>query len=119
MPTREAICLAIESYVKHLGDHEVDELVALFAEGAVQHEPLGVTSYRGLGEIRTFDAENAKIDFTVSLLGPITVTGRYAATQLRVQRAGMPDFAATDLFEFDDECKIVSLSVVLDARALA
>jgi steroid delta-isomerase len=37
--------------------------------------------------------------------------------QLRVQRVGMPDFAATDLFEFDDDCKIVSLSVVLDPQA--
>ncbi|WP_406137731.1 nuclear transport factor 2 family protein [Streptomyces sp. NBC_01089] len=118
-PSRDDICSAIESYVKHLGNHDVDALVALFAEDAVQHEPLGVTSHRGTDAIRTFDTENAKVDFTVSLLSPITVNGRYAATQLRVERAGMAAFAATDLFEFDDACRIVSLSVVIDPRALA
>ncbi|MEB8339566.1 nuclear transport factor 2 family protein [Streptomyces endophyticus] len=118
MPSRDEICSAIESYVTHLGNHDVDELVALFAEDAVQHEPLGVTSYRGLDEIRQFDTENAQVDFTVSLLSPITVTGKYAAMQLCVERAGMPAFAATDLFEFDDACKIVSLSAVIDPRAL-
>ncbi|NDZ77396.1 nuclear transport factor 2 family protein [Streptomyces sp. SID10853] len=118
-PSRDDICSAIKSYVKHLGNHEVDALVALFAEDAVQHEPLGVTSYRGADEIRAFDTENAKVDFTVSLLSPITVSGRYAATQLRVERAGMAAFAATDLFEFDEACRIVSLSVVIDPRAPA
>ncbi len=38
--------------------------------------------------------------------------------QLRVQRAGIPDFAATDVFEFDENGKIISLSVVLDPQAL-
>lgn len=118
MPGRDEICSAIESYVKHLGRHDVDALVALFAENAVQHEPLGVTSYQGVHEIRQFDMENAKVDFTVSLLSPITVTGRYGAAQLRVQRAGMHAFAVTDLFEFDDECKIVSLRAVIDPQAL-
>ncbi len=71
-----------------------------------------------IDEIREFDTANAQVDFTVSLLGPISVTGKYAAMQLRVQRAGIPDFAATDVFEFDENGKIISLSVVLDPQAL-
>lgn len=117
MPTRDDICSVIDLYVKHLGDHDVDQLVSLFAADAVQHEPLGVRTYRGIDEIRAFDIENAKVAFTVSRYSPITVTGRYAAMQLRVQREGMPDFLATDLFEFGDDGKIVSLSVVLDPQA--
>lgn len=117
MPTRDEICSVIDSYVKHLGNHDVDELVALFAAGAVQHEPLGVRTYRGIDEIREFDIANAKVAFTVSRHSPIVVSGRYAAMQLRVQREGMPDFLASDLFEFDDTGKIVSLSVVLDPEA--
>lgn len=117
MPTRADIISAVESYVRHLGNHDVDQLVALFANDAVQHEPLGVNTFRGLEEIRAFDAACAKVDFSVSLLGPITVTGSYAAMQLRVERAGMPGFAASDLFEFDENCKIAVLSVVLDPEA--
>ncbi|WP_430335153.1 nuclear transport factor 2 family protein [Rhodococcus sp. ACT016] len=117
MPSRSEICAAVESYIEHLGNHDVDKLVGLFAEGAVQHEPLGARTYRGLDEIRAFDEKNAKIPFTVSLLSPITVTGRFAAMQVRVHSEGVPDFASTDLFEFDENCKIVSLSVVLDPEA--
>lgn len=95
----------------------MDQLVSLFADDAVQHEPLGVRTYRGVDEIRGFDTENARVDYTVSRYSPITVTGRFAAMQIRVQRAGMPDFLATDLFEFDEHGKIVSLSVVLDPKA--
>ena len=118
MPDRTEIVSAVEDYVKCLGSHDVDGLVALFAPDAVQHEPLGVQTYRGIDEIREFDTANAQVDFTVSLLGPISVTGKYAAMQLRVQRAGIPDFAATDVFEFDENGKIISLSVVLDPQAL-
>lgn len=119
MPSRDEICSAIESYVHHLGNHDVGQLLALFADEAVQHEPLGVASYRGIDEIRKFSTENAKVDFTVGLLSPVTVTGRYAAMQLRVERAGMRAFAATDLIEFDEACRIVSLSVVIDPLAHA
>lgn len=117
MPTRDEICSVIDSYVKHLGNHDVDELVALFAADAVQHEPLGVRTYRGIDEIREFDIANAKMPFTVSRYSPVVVSGRFAAMQLRVQREGMPDFLASDLFEFDDDGKIISLSVVLDPKA--
>lgn len=117
MPTRSEICAVVEAYAHHLGNHNVDQLVELFAADAVQHEPLGVRTYRGREEIRQFDIACAKVDFTVSVHSPITVVGRYAAVQLRVSRAGMADFAATDLFEFDDDGKIVSLSVVLDPEA--
>lgn len=114
MPSRDEICSVIESYVKHLSNHEVDQLVSLFAADAVQHEPLGMNTYRGIEEIREFDTECAKVEFSVTRYSPITVFGRYAATQLRIQREGMREFLATDLFEFDDECRIVSLSVVID-----
>ncbi|WFR72748.1 nuclear transport factor 2 family protein [Prescottella defluvii] len=117
MPSRSDICAAMESYLEHLGNHDVDKLVGLFAEGAVQHEPLGVKTYRGLAEIREFDEKNATVPFTVSRLSPITVSGRFAAMQVRVHLDGVPDFVSTDLFEFDDDCKIVSLSVVLDPEA--
>ncbi|MGW0045605.1 nuclear transport factor 2 family protein [Rhodococcus sp. NPDC003348] len=117
MPTRDEICSVIDSYVKHLGDHDVDQLVSLFAADAVQHEPLGMRTYTGVDEIRAFGTENAKVAFTVSRYSPITVTGRFAAMQLRVQREGMPDFLSTDLFEFGEDGKIVSLSVVLDPKA--
>ncbi len=116
MPDREDIVAAVEQYVRHLGEHDVDQLVSLFADDAVQHEPLGVASYRGIEEIRAFDARNARMPFTVERMAPIVVSGRHASTGARI-RMGEHDFAAMEMFEFDDECKIVSLSVLIDQEA--
>ncbi|MBM4618022.1 hypothetical protein GS540_27185 [Rhodococcus hoagii] len=105
------ICSVIDSYVKHLGNHDVDELVALFATDAVQHEPLGVRTYRASTRSASSTRER-KVAFTMSRHSPIVVSGRYSAMQLRVQREACPTSLPADLFEFDDTGKIVSLSVV-------
>lgn len=117
MPTREQIVSAVQSYVEHLAAHRTDDLVSLFAPDAVQHEPVGAAPNRGHAEIRRYFDETKNSSFTVRLLGPITVVGNYAATQIRVQFDGMADFASTDLFEFDDSCKIASITAVPDAGA--
>jgi len=117
MPTRDDICSVLETYVTHLSNHDIDELAALFADDAVKHEPLGVASYRGRDEIRAFDAESAKVNFSVTRHSPVTVSGNFAAMQVRVEVEGVPAFLATDLFEFDDHGKITSLSVLIDGEA--
>lgn len=117
MPTRDQIVSAVETYVKLLADHRTDDLAELFTVDAVQHEPVGVRTNKGREEIRAFFAESEDTPFTVSLLTPVTVVGRFAAMQMRVQREGLPDFASTDLFEFDDYCKIVSITAVPDLKA--
>ncbi|WP_235735004.1 nuclear transport factor 2 family protein [Nocardioides alcanivorans] len=116
-PTRAQICNAVETYVRLLADHQTDALAELFAEDAVQHEPVGVRTNRGRDEIRAFFAESERTPFTVSLSTPVTVVGNYAAMQMRVDVKGMPDFASMDLFEFDDDCKIVSITALPDLKA--
>ncbi len=117
MPTREDICSVLESYVTHLSDHDIDELGSLFAEDAVKHEPLGRASYHGREEIRAFDLEAARTDFSVTRHSPITVSGKFAAMQVLVKHEAVGEFLATDLFEFNDHGKITSLSVLIDIEA--
>lgn len=118
-PSREVICAAVETYVRLLADHRVDELAELFTEDAVQHEPVGVRTNRGRAEIRAFFAESERTPFTVSLATPITVVGSFAAMQMRVAVKGMPDFITTDLFEYDDHGLIRSITALPDLKALA
>ncbi|WP_433667650.1 nuclear transport factor 2 family protein [Nocardia sp. CA-136227] len=118
MPTRDEICAVVETYVELITARRTDALVDLFAPDAVQHEPIGVHTNRGRDEIRRFFAEREGTPFTVSLLTPITVVGKFAAMQIRVRVEGLPDFASTDLFEFDDDCKIVTLTAVPDLAAV-
>jgi steroid delta-isomerase len=117
MPSRDEICAAVDSYVRLLGSHQIDALMDLFHQGAVQHEPVGARTNRGFDEIRAFFAESEDTPFTVSRLSPVTVVGCFAAMQLRVQREGLADFASTDLFEFDENCKILSITAVPDIKA--
>ncbi|MGW0043512.1 nuclear transport factor 2 family protein [Rhodococcus sp. NPDC003348] len=118
MPNRDEVRSAVETYVKLLAVHDTDGLMELFAADAVQHEPVGVRTNRGHDEIRAFFAESENTPFTVSLLTPVTVVGKFAAMMMRVEREGLKDFGSTDLFEFDDECKIVSITAVPDIKAL-
>ncbi len=117
MPTRADICSVLESYITHLSGHEVDELGALFAEDAVKHEPLGVASYHGRDEIRAFDLKAAQVPFSVVRHSPITASGSFAAMQVLVEPEGMEAFLVTDLFEFNEQGKITSLSVLIDLEA--
>lgn len=117
MPTRTEICDAVHTYVARLAVHDTDGLVELFTPDAVQHEPVGVNTNRGHEEIRAFFAKDETVPFTVSLLTPVTVVGNVAAMQMRVSVKGLDDFASTDVFEFDDDCKIVSITAVPDTRA--
>ncbi|WP_343993229.1 nuclear transport factor 2 family protein, partial [Nocardioides dubius] len=94
-------------------------LMALYAEDAVKHEPLGVASHHGLDAIREFDIQSAATGFSVTRHSPITVSNHFSAVQVRVQFEGVPDFLATDLFEFDEHGKITSLSVLIDIEARA
>lgn len=117
MPTRDQIVDAVESYVRLLGAHQHDELMELFHPDAVQHEPVGVQTNRGHDEIRAFFDKDLDVDFTVTLNTPITVVGNYAAMQMRVDVQGIRDFASTDLFHFDDDCKIIEITAVPDIKA--
>lgn len=118
MPTRDQLVEVVESYVKLLAARRTDELVDLFSPDAVQHEPIGVRTNRGHEEIRGYFEESNDGGFTIELLSPITVVGNFAAMQIRVQVDGVPDFASTDLFEFDDDCKIVSITALPDTKAV-
>lgn len=118
MPTRDQIVSVVETYVELLAAHRTDDLVELFVPDAVQHEPIGVRTNRGHDEIRKYFDESKDGGFTVGLLSPITVVGNFAAMQIRVQLDGVPDFASTDLFEFDDDCRIVSITALPDVKAV-
>lgn len=118
MPTRDQIVSVVKTYVEQLAAHRTDGLVDLFAPDAVQHEPVGIRSNRGHDEIRKYFDETKDGGFTVSLLSPITVVGNFAAMQIRIRLDGVPDFASTDLFEFDDDCRIVSITALPDVHAV-
>lgn len=117
MVTRDDIVAAVNRYVELLAAHKTDALAELFAEDAVQHEPMGVRTNRGREEIRAFFAESEDAPFTVTLLSPITVVGKHAAMQIQIHHDHIENFASSDVFEFDDDLKIVSISAFPDLKA--
>lgn len=117
MPTREDMCSVLESYVTHLSEHDIEELNALFAEDAVKHEPLGRASHHGREAIRSFDVTSTQHEFSVTRHSAVTASGNFAAMQVLVKHELAGEFLATDLFEFNEQGQIASLSVLIDLEA--
>jgi steroid delta-isomerase len=79
MPTKEHIQQLIESYVAAVGDHDLEAVLAVFAEDAVQEDPIGAPPNEGKDAIRAFFERSFAGDFTTELTGPILINEPHAA----------------------------------------
>lgn len=117
-PTRDVIVDVIHRYVDAVDRKATDEIVALFAPDALLREPWGIDEFRGHDEIRGFYARSEQAPFRVSLYTPITVLGRYANMMIRVKVEGREAFASADIFEFNVDGTIASMSAIPDREAI-
>jgi steroid delta-isomerase len=120
MPTRDEIVRVCDQYCAAVTARDADAIVALFAEGAKQFEPIGAEPNVGHEAIRAFFTRNPQVGLDVSRLGPVNVAGRHAAMQIRVEvlRDGVTHLmSSTDVIEFDDDGKIVSMIAIPDRDA--
>jgi steroid delta-isomerase len=119
MPTREEICARCDAYVAGVAAHDTDAIVALFAADATQEEPVGSVPQVGHEQIRAFFAASEEVSFTVRRIGPVTVSGRVAAFQIRVDFEGgaIAPFTSTDVVTFGDDGLISSIVAIPDLDA--
>jgi steroid delta-isomerase len=119
MPSREQICDQCDAYVAAVAARDAGAIVKVFAPDATQEEPVGAKPNVGHDEIRTFFEASQAVPFTVSRIGPITVSGDVAAFQIRVDFDGevMPPMSSTDIVTFDDQGLIKSLVAIPDLAA--
>jgi steroid delta-isomerase len=121
MPSRDQIRDLVERYVAALDAQDLDTIVGLFTENAVQDDPVGEGSNVGQAAIRTFFAEAFTVAFHATLDGPVTIHGRFAAFRLTVEiPAGRTPFRIliTDLVEVSPDLRFSTLKAVPDAKVL-
>jgi steroid delta-isomerase len=117
MPTREQIQSTIESYVDAVGRHDLEATVAVFAEDAVQEDPIGSAPNVGRDAIREFFAKSYAAAFSTTLTGPLLVTGDHAAVHftISVETGGDPFVVRViDLMRFDDDGLITEVRAIVD-----
>jgi steroid delta-isomerase len=117
MPTREDILATIETYLAAVGDHDLEAVVDLFAEDAVQEDPIGTPPNVGKAAIRDFFEKSFGAPFSTTLAGPPLVTGDYAAFQftINVETGGDPFIVrAIDVMHFDEDGKITEVRAIVD-----
>jgi steroid Delta-isomerase len=119
MTSREEMCAQCDAYVAAVAARDIEAILKVFAPDATQEEPIGTAARIGHDGIRSFFAESAAVPFTVSRLGPITVSGRVAAFQIRVDFEGqvMAPMTSTDVVTFDEVGLIKSIVAIPDLAA--
>ncbi|HET6152568.1 MAG TPA: nuclear transport factor 2 family protein [Marmoricola sp.] len=117
MPTREQIQTAIEDYIDAVGRHDLDATLAVFADDAVQEDPIGTPPNVGKDAIRAFFVQSYSAPFTTELTGPLLITGNYAAVHftINVETGGDPFVVrAIDVMTFDEDCKVTEVRAIVD-----
>ncbi|MCW2774077.1 MAG: steroid delta-isomerase [Nocardioides sp.] len=121
MPSRDQIRDLVERYVAALDGQDLDTIVGLFTEDAVQDDPVGEGANVGHAAIRAFFTERFLVAFDARLDGPPTIHGSFAAFRIAVEiPAGRTPFRIliTDLVEVTPDLRFRTLKAVPDAKVL-
>ncbi|WP_241383585.1 nuclear transport factor 2 family protein [Rhodococcus sp. CH91] len=110
-PSREAVRATVENYVKAIATGTVDDVLALYAEGATVEDPVGTPVRTTEAEIREF----------YGMVEPLTQTGGVVTLKIAQNNAaflfrlvthlGDQDLVmeVIDVMTFDDDAKITSM----------
>lgn len=110
-PTVEAIRATVEEYVRAVAHGTVDEILALYAEGATVEDPVGTEVRTTRESLREFYAVIESLKQTAELI-TVRIASNTAAFHFRlITDFGENTFevAPIDVMEFDDEGKITSM----------
>ncbi|MFC0866220.1 SgcJ/EcaC family oxidoreductase [Sphaerimonospora cavernae] len=120
MPTRDDIRQLCDAYIAAVSAHDLDAVIALFAEDAVQHEPVGSPPNVGRAAILGFFRASNDVPFTLTRFGPVTVVGDRAAFQVHVAMDtpnGPFAMTTTDVITVDENCRITEILAFPDREA--
>ena len=110
-PTPEAVEKTVDAYVRSVAHGTVDDILALYAEGATVEDPVGSEVRTTEASIREFYAVLEPLDQSAELV-TLRIAANSAAFQFRLTTTfGENTFEVSpiDVMEFDDEGRITSM----------
>lgn len=120
MSDRAKAVAAVENYLAKLGAGDLEGIMAAYAAEPTVHDPIGSEPKVGREAVEAFYASILPFTPKTTVLGPITVTGRHAGFQFRMDLT-IGDKAvvvyATELFALDEDFLITEMTAVPDLEA--
>ncbi|MDI2128119.1 nuclear transport factor 2 family protein [Yinghuangia seranimata] len=120
MPERAKALAAVDNYLAQLTAADLDGIMAAYAAEPTVNDPIGSPPKVGRDDIRAFYASILPLQPKAELIGPVTVTGAYAAFQFRLALTIGENpvvVLATELFRLDEDGLIVEMTAVPDLEA--
>ncbi|MCW2754736.1 MAG: steroid delta-isomerase [Marmoricola sp.] len=117
MPTREQIQSTVESYIDAVGRHDLEATLAVFADDAIQEDPIGSPPNIGHAAIREFFTESFGAAFSTTLTGPLLITGDHAAVHftIKVETGGDPFVVRViDVMRVNEDGLITEVRAIVD-----
>ncbi len=120
MPTQEQMKAALQKYVDGFNAHDVDSVLALFADDAVIEDPVGAPLRRGIKEIAEFYRGSVKVVESMKLAAPIRGSHSNAAAMafvVNLQLEGKPCvISVIDVMTFNDDGRIATMKAYWGPR---
>lgn len=120
MADPEQMRAAVATYFRTIRDGDAEAFLALFAEDAVSHDPLGAPPHRGRdGLAALFERTQDFWDVLDIDPGEVFVAGTGAATRWQATgRCGdaVVEFAGIDVFDFDAAGHVTALRAYWDIK---
>jgi steroid delta-isomerase len=120
MPERAEIVATVENYLAKLSSQDLDGIMAAYAAEPTVNDPIDQPAKVGRDAVRAFYASILPLKPVGKLLGPVTVSGGYAAFQFRLDLTiGDNPVAviATEIFRLNDDLLIEEMTAVPDLEA--
>ena len=117
MPDRAKVAATVDNYLAQLSVPDVDGIMAAYAAEPTVHDPIGSEPKVGREAVRAFYESIVPLQPKATLLGPVTVTGNFAAFQFKLELTLGEDqivVIATELFVLDDDLLITEMTAVPD-----
>src|SRR2546428_7214810 len=109
MPDRAKVVATVDNYLAKLSAADVDGIMAGYAAEPTVNDPVGSDPKVGREAVRAFYESIVPLKPKATLLGPVTVTGNYAAFQFKLELTlgdSPMTVIATEWFVLDDDLLI-------------
>lgn len=111
---------AVENLLAKLSSQDLDGIMAAYAAEPTVHDPVGTEPKVGRDAVRAFYESILPLKPSGTLLGPVTVSGDYAAFQFKLELTigeNPVTVLATEMLKFDDALLVTEMTAVPDLEA--
>ena len=99
----------VEKYLSALTNQTRTAIPEIFAANATVEDPVGTPAHEGMDAIVAFYEGAFNAGLKCELTGQVRVAGKSAAFSFSITIPGAMQINAIDVFEFNDEGKVVSM----------